>query len=121
MRAESLVIDQAGKGTLQALISLKPGAENKFTGETPLIPVFLQVEGADAITVTPGDEASSSVRKSRIAFKKSGRFSISLQNAVPDQQVVIDFATLKDKEFADSTRCMVIPVRLAFPKRKHKE
>ncbi len=119
IRAANLVVDQTGKGTLQALINLDKGEKNKYTGKTPLIAEYLLVEGADAVSVLPADADGTSVLRSRIGFSKSTRYSIALQNAVPNKSIVIDFSKLKGDNFDDAKRCTVMPVLLTTPKPKH--
>ena len=119
VRAEHLVIDAAGRGALQALVSLKNGKENKYTGATPLIPQYLLVQGADAVSVVPVAGVASPAIKSRTQLTQSTRYAITLQNAVPHRPVIIDFATLKGEDFVVGHRCSVMPVLLHAPTARH--
>ncbi len=116
VRAESIVIDHNGKGTLQALVALELGDPDAYTGLKPLLPVYLIVEGADAVGVVPSDAEATMTFESRTVFKKSARYAIAVNNAVPNQPIIINFSKYKAKEFVDTTRCTVTPVLIPSPK-----
>jgi hypothetical protein len=119
IRAEHIVIDDAGHGSLQALMSLSKGPVNKYTGKEPSIVEYLMVEGADAVSVSSGTVEDANLLKSRIGFKRSTRYTIALQNAVPNTPVIFDFARFVDNAFVRTQRCSVMPVRLRAPKPHH--